>query len=603
MCAIFGVIGSYDGQRCQEALALMGHRGPDESHILAQEGLFFSHNRLAIMDPDTSVKQPFHRDGIVLGFNGEIYNFEALKKELKAYPFQSGCDSEVVFAAYLEWGEAFVERLEGMFAIAVYDKGRLLLFRDRMGKKPLYYYKDARQIIFASEIKSIGHIVEDLKINSDAIRSYLSFQTAIAPITFFEGVVSLQPGEKAVIDAGGTKHTFYDDILSASVHINTTEQAHDEIEAQLLRSVQTRMQADVPVGYLLSGGVDSALVCAMAQRFSDQPIRTFTLGYDEFERYDESAYAGEVADHIGAKNEKIIYTYEDFRRDIKRVPYYLDQPLNDPAALPLFHLFERIHKDSDIKVVLSGEGSDELFLGYRPYMELLDIEQLAKLGKKSWLKNYFKAHPSEHREWEWYRRIFSDELLFRGTAESFTDRHQQGLLKDKKIVGQSIDLITPFYDSYRDNGLIEPSVWYRYLDLKVHQGNYFLTKLDRMSMAHAIEARAPYMDQNLVKSSFQIDPALFLHGSQTKHLLKEVARKYLPETIVDRKKRGFSYPFIEWLERMGALDEALRMNKEVKLFYPKALERMVTGAKKGAFKQHMFGIYMLLDFLANRVKR
>ncbi|MDH5463989.1 MAG: asparagine synthase (glutamine-hydrolyzing) [Thiovulaceae bacterium] len=594
MCAIFGLLGSYDNEKANRALHRMEHRGSQEAHTVEEKGLFMGHFRLAIVDTQSCLIQPLQKKGVTVTFNGEIYNYKALKAELIDYPFESLGDSEVILAAYLQWGEAFVDRLEGMFAIAIYDKGKLLLFRDRLGEKPLYYLQTKKAFVFASEIKALADYAESLTLDEKMVPNFLMFQTSLAPHTPYKEIRSLEPGSKLVLTKDAFQTSFYDDILPEAFQVISKEEALKGIEQLLSNSVEQRMSKEVPSGYLLSGGVDSALICAMAQKASEEPIETFTLGYEEFQRYDERDYAKEVAQHIGSKHTQVIFTFDDFKATLDESLGQLDEPINDPAALPLLHLFGVLQKDHDKKVILSGEGSDELFLGYRPYIELLDMEQLAKLGKKRWLKNYFTANYSPHREWEWFRRIWNDEVLFRGSLESFSEEHCKKLLRKTPQKLNSFKVIEHHYKRYMANTQWDPKLWYRYLDLKTHQGDYFLKKLDRVSMAKSIEARAPFMDHKLVKYVMSLDPDLLLKENVTKNLLKEVASTYLPDSIVHRKKRGFSYPFIEWMDRLDAWKTMRKLNQAFKLFEPKALDLLISGAQTGKFKQHTFGVYYLL---------
>lgn len=597
MCAIFGILGSFENEKAEKAFSLLSHRGSDGSSIHKEEKLFLAYHRLAIVDKDC--KPESFKDGVHVVFNGEIYNHEEIRNSLRDYKFQTQGESEVILAAYLTWGETFIDRLEGMFALAIIDKNeeKTLLFKDRLGKKPLYYYQDSDVFLFSSEIKAILALGVDIKASKDSMLSFLSFQTVLAPDTFYETIHTLQAGQKIKVTKEKLEKSFYDDILPRDIIIVDENEAKHKLKTSLEKSIITRLPAEVDCAFLLSGGLDSSLLCAMAQKKSDKPLETFTLGYENQSKHDESAFAKEVADYIGAKNERIVYGFEDFKRDIKDILLYTDQPLNDPAILPLAHLMKAVKTQTDAKVIFSGEGSDELFLGYRPYRELLDVEHLGKLTKKSWLKNFFLKHPSDHREWEWYRRVLDDEILFRSSAESFTLKQKNGYLKQKVKEDSGFNRIQKYHKHFRCNGLNDPLTWYRYIDLKVHQSDYFLMKLDRVSMFYGLEARTPYLDENLVKEALTMDPMLFLKNGQSKYLLKEMALEYLPESIVHRKKRGFSYPFLEWLERLGGFKQMKQLNDKHQIFDAKALNHLLELASKGAFKQHVFGMYLLLQWL------
>ncbi len=594
MCAIFGTLGDFSRQKQYQAFESLQHRGPDEKSIYESENLFFAHHRLAIVD--AKHEQISHVSGVHVAFNGEIYNYQELKKVLSEYPFTGEGESELILAAYLTWGEACVDRFEGMFAIALWDssKQKLLLFRDRLGKKPLYYYQGKEGFVFSSEIKAFTMLGLKLSRSQPAEQSFVSFQTALAPYTFYQEISALQAGQMLTLDKGRVSLEFYDDILPKQLLQSWSPYDFKEL---VMQSVHTRLPKANEAVFLLSGGVDSSLLCAIAQEAYASPIQTFSLGYEGDSRYDETSYAKEVADYIGAKNERIVYTFEDFKEDLEDPFKWTDQPLNDPAIFPLAHLFKSIRAQSDAKIVMSGEGSDELFLGYRPYKELAEIELLGQFKHKSWLKNYFLKHPDDHREWEWYRRVLEDEILFRSSAESFTPKQKAALLSLKDQYDVGFETIHNYYKSYRSCGIEDPLLWYRYIDLKVHQSDYFLLKLDRVSMHYGIEARTPFLDETLVKKTLQSEGSLFLDAGIHKKMLKELAKEYLPLSIVNRKKRGFSYPFITWLEEAGGFKTIRQLNEKHKIFDAKVLKGYLQQAAKGGYKQHVFGIYLLLRWV------
>ena len=593
MCAIFGIIGTYEQADALNAAHTLSHRGADGFTFFESRDFFWSHRRLAIVD--VAHESVLHHEGVYVSFNGEIYNHCALRLELAPFAFQTQSDTEVVLAAFLTWGEAFVEKLDGMFAIALYDGKTLRLYRDRSGKKPLFYLQTPTTFYFASEIKALLPF-SSKKHNPQALHNYLAYQTVFAPHTFYADIQSVQPAQMIAYELGVLQSAWYNPIVPLETSIREKKEALHLIEAALQQSVQKRLSHEVECAFLLSGGLDSSVIAAMATRMCNAPIHTYSLGYEEYTRYDERHYAKAVASHIGSVHHEFIFTYEDFVSSVDAVLYHLDTPLNDPAALPLYHLMGHIKKHSHAKIVLSGEGSDELFFGYRPHLELLEIEGLKKLSKKSWLKNYFNAHPSLHREWTWYRRIFNDEVLFRSSLESWSDTLIEKLLS-KKTSYKNWDHVAHFWERYDAFNINEDSKWYRYIELSATQSNYFLTKLDRLSSAHTLEARAPFMDAALINTVMRCDSALFFQGQETKHLLKTLAHAYLPASIITRKKKGFSYPYIEWMERMGAFEEMHALNETHRVFNKDALERLIVGAQKGDFKQHVFGLYFYLRWL------
>jgi asparagine synthase (glutamine-hydrolysing) len=274
----------------------------------------------------------------------------------------------------------------------------------------------------------------------------------------------------------------------------------------------------------------------------------------------------------------------------------MDEPINDPAALPLYLLMKRIAGDGH-KIVLSGEGSDELFLGYRQYFEYLDIEKAATLHHKNWLKKYFHSHFSMNREWEWYKRIFDETLLFRTSGEKFTDLQQNLLLRHNVRDNESLKFLRSYREEFEKSTYHSPSHWYSFIDLKLFVGEHFLTKLDRVSMSHTLEARAPFLDHTLAGAVFSMDESEKLGASGTKFLLKNLGKKYLNEEILTRKKKGFANPYMEWLiasERIGLIRE---VNSHTGLFHAAELEKYIELAHRGKFKQHTWGLYVLSHWI------
>jgi len=589
MCAIFGIIGDYNGALARKSVALLSHRGPDYCGIVEDKELFIAHNRLSIVDLNERASQPMVKDETIVSFNGEIYNFKFLQSRLDI-PFETSSDTEVVLRAYQKWGLSFVDHLEGMFAISIYDKGRLYLFRDRLGKKPLYYMQSSKQFVFASEIKAIVPFLKNKTMNKDALHSYMSFLAPTAPHTFYKGIQKLESGHFAVYENASLHIKAYYDLLPTSIEISSEEDAIKSIEQLLQESIEKRLMGDVEVGSLLSGGIDSSLIAAMSAQMGTK-LKTFTLGYAGYAKYDERKYAKEVSQYVGVENIDVELCKEAFFENLDAVSHALDEPINDPAAIPLYMLFKRI-KEEGIKVVLSGEGADELFLGYRQYFEYLDIQKAGDLQHKNWLKQYFRSNFSMNREWEWYKRMFESEVLFRTSGEKFTDMQKNLLMRQNVKDGFSMKYLQNYRDRFERFGNSDESQWYSYVDLKQFQAEHFLTKLDRVSMAHGIEGRTPFLDHKLVEKVFSIQPELRYRSGITKGLLKKVAKPYLPESIINRKKKGFASPYLEWLIEAGELERILRVNEQTGLFYQDVLQEYIDLAKQGRFKQHIWGLYL-----------
>ena len=594
MCAIFGILGEYDEQKAKYALSLMHHRGPDFCGIVQDENLFFAHNLLSIMDSSEYARQPLLKDSVLLSFNGEIYNVDELKAEL-GIESKSAAEGEVLLEAYKRWGVEFVHRLRGMFAIAVKEGDVLYLFRDRLGKKPLFFL-EGESFVFASEIKALLPFLKQNRMNNDALLGYLTYLAPTPPFTFFEGVKKLGAGEYLTCKAGKVEVKRYYDILHVKPNIITSEdEALRVLEKRLDEALELRLSAEAGIASLLSGGIDSAFLAANAKK-KGMPLHTFTLGYNEYQNYDERKNASETAEFLGVKNSIVEIDRNRFIDASDEVLDTLDEPLNDPAAVPLYLLFEEIAKEG-YRVVMSGEGSDELFLGYRQYFEYLDIQKASVLMHKNWLKKYFRANFSMNREWEWYKRIWDDSLLFRSSGEKFTDLQKNLLMRQNVKDDSSLEYLQGYRDRFLNSLHSDESSWYSYIDLNLFQAEHFLKKLDHVSMAHSIEARTPFLDHRLVEDVFMLKPSLRHSEGVTKSLLKKIAQPYLNDAILKRKKKGFSNPYMEWLIASGKIALIEEVNEETGMFHKEVLQKYLEMANRGRFKQHVWGLYVLSHWI------
>lgn len=594
MCAIFGIIGTYEQKKAKKAFQTLAHRGVDANYTSVNDHCFLGVHRLAVTHVTKSLTQIYSHNGLQILFNGEIYNDEVLAEELHLH---GPSEIDVLHAAYVKWGDDFVTHLRGMFAIAIIEESQVKLFRDPFGKKPIFYTFDAEKFIFASEMKAI-HALVPLTFDRQILTQYLSFQAPLPPQTFDRHIHQVDAGEMltfTVEDPKVRKKKYYTP-LNKTRPIEEKEKAEEALENVLLESVALRLPKEVKFACLLSGGLDSSLISAMASL--NQQVHTFSIGYEGYEKYDERPFAKAVAEHIDSTHHEVLFSKVDFLRTIEEVISSLDEPLADPAMLPLYHLMKEVNQEG-FKVVLTGDGSDELFMGYRTYKEFYDLEKAKELEFKGWLQQYFKSNFSMHKEWEWYKRVFEESMLFRSTAEVFTDLQQNRLLRMNVKDNHSLKALALYREEFEQSGCTSPIDWYSFLDLKVMLGNVFLRKLDRMSMAHSIEARSPFLDKEVVATAFSCTPELRMGGS-SKALVKSVARKYLPEEIVDRKKKGFNYPYMEWLHESGELTVIERIQAKMNLFNEGELEMYLEKGKQGMFKQHLFSLYMLCKWLEKK---
>jgi len=554
LCAIFGVIGKVDKKKFENALNLMA-RGDDEIKILEFKEGIFGFKRLAIENVSIS-NQPFCKDGVVIVFNGEIYNYKDL---IKKYGLNIKTEVEVIFYLWKKFGIDFVKLLDGMFAIAIFDK-KLYLFRDEFGKKPLFFSDN----IFSSEIKPILEFKEK-KLNFIAVSEYLAYNSSIAPNTIYEGIYKLPAG------------CFYDGSIKrwhdfCRIENNGLKNAEEEVEKLLIKSIEKRKHGEVEIGSLLSGGVDSSLIVALSG-----VKKTFSIGYEGYENYDERKWARIVAKKFNTIHTEVEMKKEDF---FDNFDYVLDR-MGEPIADSSFFAANFLAKGIPLKVVFSGEGSDELFLGYRKYKEFWEFLD-AKLPNKAWLKKYLERHYEDIKEWEIFRRFFSNEDVFRGINETFFQRQINKILrKNARIVDYK-----RFLKGWR-------SFDFTYFDLKVWLGEVLLSKLDRMFMAQNIEARSPFLDRNLVNFVFSLPEEI--RGIEKK-IIKNIALKYLPKEIVYRRKKGFAIPFFEWLKKENELRLIIDINRKTKIFNEEYLKEILkTGHKR--YKQHIWTLYLFSRFL------
>ncbi|MCI9066143.1 MAG: asparagine synthase (glutamine-hydrolyzing), partial [Lachnospiraceae bacterium] len=394
MCGICGYVRKREItlQKLRQMNDTMYHRGPDDSGAEIYQTpdgyqLGLAQRRLAIMDLSALGHQPMHSvsDRVVLVYNGEIYNFREIREELADYPFRSDCDTEVIIAAYLKWGISCVNRFNGMFAIALYDReeGALYLIRDRVGKKPLYYWYEQGELVFASELKPIMACPDfQAAIDRGVLSRYLFQQYINAPESIYENVFKLAPGAILRFQGGQIKIWSYWSVSGAygkalKCPVESYEEAKEQLKALLKRAVSLRMIADVPLGTFLSGGYDSSLVTALAQEHSSEPVKTFSIGFHE-EKYNEAAYARAVAQYLGTSHTEMMIGEADMLRLVESIPKYYDEPFADPSQIPTMLVCKLAREQ--VTVALSGDGGDEFYCGYNIYEKVAQAQKLDCLG-------------------------------------------------------------------------------------------------------------------------------------------------------------------------------------------------------------------------------
>lgn len=542
----------------------MYHRGPDDSGAEIYDvgkgyTLGLAQRRLSIQDLSPLGHQPMHSPDkrISLVFNGEIYNFKELREELADYTFISTCDTEVIIAAYLKWGIECVKKIHGMFAIALYDRetDTLYLVRDRIGKKPLYYYKENDGMIFASELKPIMEAPGfQGRINEEIVGQYL-FQLYInAPASVFKDVYKVQPGEVLEYHNGEIKTWKYWDIATVYAQkqekiITDYAECKARLKDALLEATRKRMIADVPLGAFLSGGYDSSLITAMAQSISKEPVKTFSIGFNE-EGYNEAIYAKKVSEHLGTKHTEMYIDENDMLAMVADLPTYYDEPFADSSQIATM-LVSKLARQ-DVTVTLSGDGGDEFFCGYNIYPSVAQAQQLDLLGGLTYHAANLPGLKQMH---------VLDKLPFRVQVVA---RNRNPLTKTQ-ISGFS------YIRTIRDL-LLEPGVHERFeiedryeeknwqikrmlVDMDTYLPGDILCKVDRASMKYSLESRCPILDTDVMELSFQIPHEYKYSQGVKKKILKDIAYDYIPKELLDRPKVGFGVPIDKWLR--GALREEL----------------------------------------------
>jgi len=597
MCSIFGVISKdlqqFDSTLLQEAFESLSHRGPDSSAFLQNSNYFFGSHRLAIESFSKKHNQPLKNDNYIATFNGEIYNYKEL---IQTHNLKASDEIETILELFELFGVSFVKLLRGMFAISIYSikTGEVWLFRDFVGKKPLFFsFKDGT-FAFASESRALQYLF-GFNLDKRAIHNFLGFGATISLTTLNKNISKLKPGSYLHFNSGNIKIKTWEQILNTKVELNTLKDASKALEKSLLEAVGLRVPNNLKWGVLLSGGLDSSLVASMASKISGEKINCFSIGYEGYEKYDERVFAKEVAKHINANWVAVNFTKEDFFNTLDELLETIDEPVGDPAQIPLYFLIKQARKNG-VKVLLSGDGSDELFLGYRTYKEYYMMEQVKNLPYANWLKNHLRANFSLNKEWEWYKRALKGEVVFRSSAEIYTDRQLNKLLRLQERDNKNFESLQEYWDEFSKSGkdIID---WYSYCDLKVQLAEFFLVKIDRVSMANGVEVRTPFLDKNVIQNAFKIAPNIRFNPTNVKEVVKELATNYLPNSIINRKKKGLNYPFIEWILEENGIEVIYKANEKFNFLHKEHLDFLSSKASQGKFKQHLFPLFILARWL------
>jgi len=535
------------------ALAAIAHRGPDASDLRLAGPVRVGFRRLSIIDLSTAANQPMLApDGESwLVFNGEIYGYLELRKELvkRGREFKTDSDTEVVLNAYLEWGEAFVDKIDGMFAIALWDapEKKLKLYRDRPGIKPLYYYHDGRRFAFASELKAIeiACAAEKLEVDGSALYDFLGYRYVPAPKTLYRRCFKLPPAHSLVFDpATGTVHgpkRFWSIPLPETPRSPPLEQVCAELRALIASAVRDQMIADVPLGFFLSGGIDSSVVVAAAAQ-SGRKVSTFSIGFDS-DAASETPYAREVAQLFHTDHHERILSQAHAQELLPKLKSWFDEPFADESSMPTYLVSAAAREN--VTVVLTGDGGDEVFGGYRTYRRFARYERWPTWPRFMESTTYALRRPL-HRRNAVSRALTLLETAFSGGPDLWA-RIMGGMPRPAKGAYRAELGIARDYDDwwhYREHWRADLPVRTRLqlVDFHTFLPGLVLTKVDRTSMAVSLEARVPLLDRRIIEFSFALDEDLRYHGGETKGLLRHAYRGILPDGILDRRKKGFGIP-------------------------------------------------------------
>ena len=583
----------------------MKHRGPDSEGLWLENEVALGMRRLSIIDLHTGEQPVYSEDkSIVVVMNGELYNFGEVRSglEKRGHKFETNTDTEILPHLYEEYGDAMLEHISGMFAFALWDKRKrkLLIARDRFGEKPLYYGVFDGKLIFASEPKVLlEHPSVEAKINTDALRQYLSFDYVPAPASIYKNIYKLPAAHFLILENGEVKTRRYWNLsFHRNGNIPTIEKAATDLRELLTDAVRMQLVADVPLGILLSGGVDSSTVAALATRFSTERVKTFSIGFEE-DSFDESKYARQVAAHLGTEHYEDKLSVERAADLISEIGTWLDEPMSDGSLIPTFLLARFVRKH--VTVALGGDGGDELFAGYPMYFghKMAGVyDSIPRFLRSNVIEPIVNRLPvsTKNLSFDYKAKRFVAASKYDAVTRhhswfgSFSIDGQNDLLTKDVLANSSGDIYKGAKDLLATTDAPTQIERMQFLDMNFYMAEDILTKVDRASMAVSLEVRAPFLDPRVAQFAASLPLEYKLKGNKGKYILKKAVEPLLPRNILQRPKKGFGIPIAEWLKnRLNPLMHDLLDSKRLKnqgLFNEKFVELLIREHERGAASHH-----------------
>ncbi|MGB0390747.1 MAG: asparagine synthase (glutamine-hydrolyzing) [Salibacteraceae bacterium] len=629
MCGINGFF-NFSGQNIPNPTGLiekmnskMELRGPDDSGFWSDPSgaTHLGHQRLSILDLSQAGHQPMATKNAshTLVFNGEIYNFSELKNSLPKHQFKSNTDTEVLLNLFAIHSVACLNKLRGMFAFAIWDqeKEELFLARDRVGQKPLYYTIQNGIFAFSSQLKSLLELPWiNKELDEEALSHFLTYNHLVPPYTMFKGIHKFEPGHYMKVSKTGIEayKPFWEVSFDKKADFASLPEKElaDKVYRDLKQAVEYRMISDVPVGSFLSGGVDSSAIVGLMKEYASSPIKTYSIGFEGQPEYDELKNARKVAKLFGTQHIEKVVKPNDFKELLPTIVELFDEPLADTTSIPIYFL-SQLAKENDTKVILTGDGADELFGGYSnwkrydklaPYFGM--YSQLPSYLKKS-ISSVFGGYDKASPVYEMLKRSEKGQDFFWSGARGFKESTKHDFLTDGfKHRNKGVDsysIVSTFKDNFEkiEKNNADYLNWLCYTGLKNTIPNVFLNRLDKLSMAHSIEGRSPFLDHDLIDTAFSISGKWKIKNGEAKYILKKSLERLLPNEVLYRKKQGFCVPIKEWGSNIMVEYLESELNsfcKKIDVFNQAKIESILKDVKNGKTNNtnRLWTIYFLIQW-------